>query len=454
MNKFFAVLFFITSFLFAQNQPVVVIGDSLIGKNIDGIRIREVVGNVIITQGDVKITCDKAIQNIDENKAELIGNVVVTQDTITITTSNGFYEGKDRIAYSNVGVTLDDTHIKLKAVNGYYYFNEKRAYFYNKVNLFDKVNNLDSDKLTYWHTDNRAIAVGSVVITDTASSIKSDSLIHFRNTKISFAYNNIKLNSKKNNVTIFGEFLQNYPDSGYSKVTGDPFLVQVDTAKNGELDTLYISSITLESFEDSIETTLKAIDSVKIFKQGFVSVNDLSLYYKNKRMLETFKVDENTPQPIMWYQENQVTGDSIFVYIKDKTLDYVEIINEGLLLSKVENFDFRYNQISGTNIKMFFNDSTLTNTFVEENVLSIYYTFEDSIPKGLIKSSADKANLIFENKKISDVKLYSSAISEYHPEKLITGKEKDFTLPLFRLYSVKPKKSYFINKYKEKLTKK
>ncbi|MFH0735776.1 MAG: OstA-like protein [bacterium] len=453
MNKLIALFILCSSLLFAQNgnEPVVVIGDSLIGKNDEGARKREVIGNVIITQGDVKITCNKAIQNIDENVAELIGNVIVTQDTITIKTENGFYDGNNRIAFSNIGVTLEDTHIILNAVNGYYYFNEKRAYFYNQVTLYDKINNLFSDKLTYFHNQNKAVAVGKVCISDTASTILSDSLIHFRNNKISYAYNNITIINRNNNVTIFGNYLESFPDSGYSKIIGDPFLVQIDTAKNGQIDTLYISAITLETFKDSLNTYFKAMDSVKIFRQGFISKNDYTLYYKNDEKLLTYKVEDVKQQPIMWYQDSQLTGDSIFVYLKDRKLDYIDIINDGFMISKVENYDFRYNQISGINIKLFFNDSSLTQTSVNGNVLSIYYTFEDEKPKGLIKSSGERAKLLFTNKKISDVRLYVSAISEFHPESLVFGKEKDFTLPLFQLHTDKPEKSYFINKYLSKI---
>ena len=50
--------------LFSQNESerIVVIGDSLIGKVVDGESVREVIGNVKLNQGNVHITCNKAIQ--------------------------------------------------------------------------------------------------------------------------------------------------------------------------------------------------------------------------------------------------------------------------------------------------------------------------------------------------------------------------------------------------------
>ncbi len=448
MNRYIILLLLLSSIVIAQNKnlPVVVIGDSLVGKNIDGVKIREVIGNVVITQGDVKITCKHAIQNIDKNEAELIGDVVVTQDTVTIKTPRGFYYGNNRMAFSNNGLSLNDTHITLNAVNGYYYFNEKKAYFYTDVNLFDKINNMISNKLTYYHNTNHAVAVGGVEIKDTANIIYADSLIHFRKARISYAYNNIILTNKNNSAFILGNYLENYADSGYTKVTESPFLMQIDTAKNGTLDTLFLISKKLESIKDSIETTFIATDSVHVYKSGLVSVNDISYFYKSKKKLFTFRLTSDRPQPIMWYDENQATGDSITVFLKDNKLDFTEINNDAFLLSKVENFDFRFNQISGNKIRMYFNDSTLTNTIINGKVLSIYYTFEDSTAKGLIKSSANSSKIFFEDKKVKDVRLYEQAISEYHPEKLIKGKEKDFTLPTFKILKNRPTKDFFYNR--------
>jgi lipopolysaccharide export system protein LptA len=74
MNKYLFIILLSFGIISAQtkNLPVVVVGDSLVGKNIDGVKMREVIGNVIITQGDVKITCKHAIQNIDKNEAVLM----------------------------------------------------------------------------------------------------------------------------------------------------------------------------------------------------------------------------------------------------------------------------------------------------------------------------------------------------------------------------------------------
>jgi hypothetical protein len=115
-------------------------------------------------------------------------------------------------------------------------------------------------------------------------------------------------------------------------------------------------------------------------------------------------------------------------------------MKNAFLVSVVEGMEFRFDQISGNEIKLFFGDEGLKQTNVRGNVLSIYYMFDGEEPNGLIKSSADKTNIIFENKKLVDVRLYGSPASEYHPENLVVEKEKEFTLPAFILYDNRPSK--------------
>ena len=108
-----------------QDNTIKVVGDTLFGRTLDGESIREVHRNVVMTQDNVTITCDKAIQYIARNEADLFGNVVVTQDSIIINTESGHYFGDTKIAYSNSGVKLFDGHVHLNSKSGYYYFNEK-----------------------------------------------------------------------------------------------------------------------------------------------------------------------------------------------------------------------------------------------------------------------------------------------------------------------------------------
>lgn len=436
------ILIFISSLIIAQSKSerIKVVGDSLIGRTVNGETIREVIGNVTMTQGKVNITCDKAIQNLTRNNAELISNVVVTRDTVEIITERAYYFGDEEYTYSDTSLILEDGHIVLTADTGYYYFNIDKAIFYSNVQLIDSVNILNSDKLTYFNKLSKAIAVGNVVISNEESSIASDSLIHFREIKHSEAFYNVVITDPLNDAIITGDYLIDDGEQKYTRITGNPLMRKIDTTSSGKLDTLYIKSIVLESVVDSTKKLI-ATDSVKIIRGEFSSVNNISILYRDEDKILTYKKDNDNIPPVLWYQNSQVIGDSINIYLNDNQLEFINIRNEATIISQDPVYNFRFDQISGDEINLYFSDEGLKLTDVLDNVLSIYYLYEEGKPNGLLKSSSQRAKMLFENNNVVDVKLYQSVESEYHPENLVSGKEKDFTLPTFIIFDNKPKLS-------------
>lgn len=427
--------------LFAQQREMMIVnGETLVGKVINGESIREVIGNVIITQGDVRITCSKAIQYLARNQAELIGNVVVTQDSVTINTESGFYYGDSKIAYSSVGVSLFDGHVNLNADTGYYYFDEKRAKFINKVRLEDPVTRMESDRLTYFNDEDKAVAAGRVKVQDSTSVLFADSLVHYRNTKITFAYSNISIYDPKNRLAIFADNLEDYKQIKYSKIFDNPILVQIDTTANGEPDTLVISSRLMEAFDDSVKR-LVATDSVRISRSGFASVNDFTVFYQNKDHLFTFRPPEKSTPPVLWNENTQLIGDTINIFLEENRMKELLLNSNASIISTNQNFPLKYDQLSGREIKMSFGKEGLQKTEAAGSVLSIYFLFEEGEPNGLLKSSSERTIIYFQDNEVTDVKFYGNPATEYHPENLIRGKDREFTIPSFIIYENRPDKN-------------
>lgn len=434
-----------------NSNKLKITGDSLKGKVINGQNVREVIGNVVITQEDVKITCNKAVQYIAENNADLIGNVIITQDSVIIKTERGKYFGVANIAFSDSAVHLNNGELDLKADIGNYNLDTKVANFFGNVNFRDSLTNLFSQKLTYKKDIEKVIAVGSVIVTDTASTIKADSLIHLRNTKLSEGYGNIIIESMENNLTIFGDTLFDDKQQNFSRITGDPFLTQIEKLNDGTYDTLFIKSKILESRNDNSES-LYAIDSVKIIRGSFFSDNDFTIY---DRLMEQITIlrQEDKSSPVLWFENSQIVGDSVFINLDSSKISSIEIFSDAIIFSQDSTYEFRFDQMSGDSIRLSFSNGRLSQTKVNGNVLSIYYMYEEKEPNGLLKSSANEITINFENNKVNEVKMYGSPISEYHPENLVINNEKSFTLPAFYIYSHKPNKSEFkaiFSKYKLK----
>ncbi len=454
MKILFILLFSFS--LFAQQEMITVIGEQLIGRNVNGESIREVIGNVVLTQGNVVITCNRAIQYLAKNDAKLIGNVVIKQDTLTIYTEEGFYYGNSRRAVSTTGVRLEDTKVVLTAMKGEYYFNESRAEFDFNVKLWDSTVTLNSQHLIYFRPEAKAIAFTDVIIKDSVNIIYADSLIHFRDAKLSYCFRNVKINNFNDNVSITGQYLEDHRNKNYTLIKDEPMFIQIDTVKSTEgdsitaIDTLLIRSKKMEAFRGE-ENKFIATDSVLIWQGLFASRNELTVYHKLDASLLTYKEAEAKAQPVMWYETSQLSGDSIHIQLFEKRIEKIKVFRDALVTSFNEDYPARLDQISGGNVEMSFSENNLSMTEVFQNVLSVYYLYEENEPNGLIKASARDARIIFVDKKVDEVRLFGEPNSEYHPENLIKGNEKSFLLPRFKFFPSKPEKLDLLNlkKYKE-----
>ncbi|MCX8010744.1 MAG: hypothetical protein N3A61_06295 [Ignavibacteria bacterium] len=442
----FIFTFFSLEKIYAQEGKIIelVNADSLVGKVLGNENVRILIGNVRLIQGDVSISCDRGIQFYETNKAELEGNVKVVQKNVTIIVPQGMYYGDTKFAYGNKGVKLNDGKINLVADSGGYYFNEKKAVFRGNVKLYDDTTTLTSDFLIYYPEVEKSIAVGNVVIQQKESTIKSDSLVHLRKEEITFADGNVQLENTKDNIKIFSGHLENYQKKKYSLITVSPLLMQLDTTENQKIDTLLLSAKKIETFRDTIEMYI-ASDSVKIWRNGFASINKITKYYKSSETFVTYKLKPNDEQPVFWYENNQSFGDSIIVFIKDRKIEQATIFNDAFIISQDSLNPIRFNQLNGNFMRLTFENNQLKSVLVQGNALSIYYLYEENEPNGLNKSSGDSLLIEVVNNQVDRITLFGNPEGEYHPEELITGKEKDFQLAGFKWIENKPKKEEMLS---------
>jgi lipopolysaccharide export system protein LptA len=452
----FIYIFILCKSLQAQGgeEKIIIIGDSLVGRFVAGESIREVIGNVKLSQGNVTVLCNKAIQYLARNEAELIGNVVAVQDSLTLKTEKGFYYGNLRKTKSTSGLILDDTQVILSADSGEYFFDDARAFFQTNVKLIDEATTLTADELTYFKNLDKSISIGNVKINDRDNIITADTLTHLRKTKYSIADGNVSIRNLRDNLTVFGNHLEDNGQLKYTLITKDPILIQVDTTFNIEevdqnrirIDTLLIRSKVMESFRSGTNM-FKATDSVMIFRGGFASVNDLTTYYRDEEKIITDKIREDASRPVLWYENSQLMGDSVTIFLEDGQMKELVVNINAFMLSQHKIYDRRFDQTSSDSVHLYFSDNRLERAEFAGRVQSIYYMYDDDVPNGIVKSTAHRAVMLFAENEIDQVRLFGSPTSEYHPEVKVEGLERTFTLPKFVLKENRPvKKDFLINK--------
>ncbi len=447
-NIFLIIIFLIcfTFISFAQEIKFVQLinADSLVGKVINNESVRILNGNVQLLHEDVQIFCDKGIQYLETNKAELEGSIKIIQGDVIVSAPKGFYFGDLKKAFGSKGIKLNDGKVTLIADSGEYFFNEKKALFKGKVKLFDDSTTLNSNHLTYFTDIEKAIAIDNVKIEQAQNIIYADTLVYFRKEEISIADGNVFIENKNDNIKIYSDHLENYAQKKESYISGRPLFLQIDTTDDGKIDTLLISSKKMEAFRNENEIYI-ATDSVKIWRSGFSSSNNLTKYFKKEGKIISYKTSTSDEQPIFWYDENQSYGDSIVILTFENSIKEAFIFGSSFLVSQDTLNPKRFNQMSGAFIKMDFDSSKLKTVFVKGNALSIYYLYDMNEPNGLNKSSSDSALIFLSENRVDEIKIFGNPEAEYHPEELIIDKEKDFEISGFKWIEDRPIKESLLS---------
>ncbi len=461
--KYTAVIFtiLIVMNLNAQDKITINHADSLVGKTVDGEQVREAVGNVSLTHNNVNITCNRVIQYFNQNKADLFGNVRVVQDTLTITAPQGTYYGNESKVVCPAGATLTDPKTSLKANYGVYFFGQDLANFRGNVRITDNSTyTINSDELDYYRGVQKSYARGNVVIVSDSSTIYSDALVYEKllgvstatgNVKIisdstiitskkatyyefekkSIAEENVKIDFLSENAVVYGNYAENYEKTNYSFVKGKARLIQIES-KEGETDTTFINSDKMESFRNKPEKYI-ATDSVKTIRNDFLSVSQAGYYFRNisgKGGTITLSHD-----PVVWKENLQVTGDSIYAYFRDD-IDDIFINRSAFALQRNDTNINRYDQISGIFMHIKFLDNEVSYIQVDTNAASIYFVYDSQSPNGANRSNGEVIKLFFKEKKVEKVSIFGKPKGTYFPENLVNTDE--LKLLGFRLRTDKP----------------
>lgn len=380
----------------SQDRIIVEHADSLVGTIIDGHEARKLVGHVRIVHGDVRVWCDSAFQFLRTGKVQLEGNVVIKDDSVTLRAPRGLYDQRMRKAEGRDGVVLDDGSVFLSAREGEYFVDEERAFFRGSVLVREKGSTILSDSLTYFRAEKRSIAEGHVRVFDRAQDLM-----------------------------ITGKHLDHRTEEGYSRMTGAPFLVQVDSTGRGPTDTLIVRSRIMESFRIG-QRRLLAIDSVRIVRRDLSALAGLATFFPEGDSIH-LRTD-----PVVWYDQTQVTGDSINVSMVDRQLDHVDVIGTAFGISRTDTLQYvRYDQLSGDLMVLAFADRRLRKVTLRKRATSVYHLFEDSLANGLNKASGDMILMDFDSGKVASITVVGGVEGEYVPENILFSNEERYRLPGF-----------------------
>ncbi len=493
-------LFYCLQASYVNAQSVIeLLGADVIEYDQDFVDAERVKGNVRFKQDQVFMDCDSAYFYRKDNKVKAYGNIYIRQkDTFNLWGDYLEYDGDKKLAYVQKNVRLRDQEMqlttdliqydvssktafyttggnivngedRLRSRQGRYFSRSKQFFFKDSVVLTNPEYKMVSDTLMYNTFTKIAYFYGPTYITSEENTIfcrygwyntnsnrsqfskgawiqgetnrlTADSITYDRNEGIGQAFKSIELLDTMERIKINGEYGITYRNSGKTIVTGEPM-----ATKYFDDDSLFVMADTLIDQIDSNDSRrLSAFYNTKLHKTDMQGVADSLIYSFTDSIISLLG------DPVLWTENNQITGDTIVVYRKNGVIDKMTITNNAFIVSHVE--DDIFNQIDGNDMIAYFKNNRLHKVNVLGNGQTTYYMQEeDSSYIGASNMICSNMMIYLVDNTIEDVRYYGNPTGGFYPmEKLPSEKKK---LPNFIwLPAKRPEISWFYRGQHETIT--
>ena len=403
------------------------------------------IGNVAFRHDSVYMYCDSACFYEKTNSLEAFDNVKMVQgDTLFLYGDYLFYDGNTQIAQVRYNVRMENKNTTLltdslnydRIYNLGYYFDggtlmdeenvltsewgeyspaTKISVFNYDVKLVNPKFTLTSDTLRYSTATKIANILGPSDIVSDANHIYSelgfyntqigqaelldrsvltnegkrligDSLFYDRVKGYGEAFDNVIMTDTVNKNMLTGDYCYYNELTKYAFATKKAVVVDYSQG-----DSLFMHADTLNT--DSMFRETRAYHKVRMYRADVQGVCD-SLVFSSKDSCLTMYYD-----PILWNNNQQLLGEKIMIYMNDSTIDWAHIQNQALSVEQLDSTS--YNQVTGKEMKAWFQGGEMRKVDVIGSVRLVYYPMEsDSTLIGMNVSETSLLNMFLENRKM------------------------------------------------------
>ncbi|MDE5650573.1 MAG: hypothetical protein K2I35_06140, partial [Duncaniella sp.] len=248
-----------------------------------------------------------------------------------------------------------------------------------------------------------------------------DTLFYNRDKGFGEAFGNMILTDSANRSTLIGDygFYDELKDSAF--VTGNALAMEYSKA-----DTLYLHGDTITAYmqPDSTKVT-NAFRRVRFFR------NDIQGLCDSMSIVERDSIMYMYYHPIIWNGDKQIVGNVVYVHFTDSTSDWARLPESGVVGQHIG--EDCYNQLTGSDMTAWFNDTTLRRLYVEGNVQVIMFPMEnDSTYNKFSYTESSYMDAFFENGEVDRIIMWPETTGKVRP--LYLSKARDYFLPVFRWF--------------------
>lgn len=434
------------------------------------INLFEAWGNIHINDSDTSdIYADHLRYLTDRRIAYLDGNVKLTDGTGILTTPTLEYDVNTKVGIYRNGGRVVNKETVLTSEEGFYYADLKDVYFKKNVKLRDPKYDLESDSLLYNTGTEIVRFIAETFVKDSTNrTIRTKEGYYDKRTgKAEFGLNPI-ISDKDIQAT--GEKIISDDSTGITQILGKGIIIDTAGKRTVIADTIFYNKKTesflafakplmiIEQEEDSIFITadtlfsarlsdlytnrdsvikkdtlrgLKIIDTktkdstdryfeafrhVRIFSDSLQAVCDSMFYSFRDSVFRLFD------DPVVWSNESQITGDTIYLFTKNKKADRMQVFKNSFIASMLKPEVF--NQVKSIRMDAYFIDGNIDSVRARGAAECIYYIQdEDSAFTGINQSNADLMDVYFKERELQRVVFRTAVKGTIWPMKQKTPQE-------------------------------
>jgi hypothetical protein len=190
-------------------------------------------------------------------------------------------------------------------------------------------------------------------------------------------------------------------------------------AKENRLQKDTIKTTTIISGKDSSDIRFfQCYHHVRIFSDSLQAVCDSLFYSASDSVFRLFT------KPIIWASGSQVTGDTMYLFTKNKKADRIYAFENSLAINKTG--EHMFNQISGKTLNGYFKDGAIDYMRTKGSpAQSIYYAKDEGgAIVGVNNASGDVIDMRFENKELKKVVFVRDVTGTMYPYKQTPADKK------------------------------
>ncbi len=398
--------------------------------------------NVRIVQGDTLFVYGDFLYYDGNLKlARLRQNAKMVNRETTLTTDSLNFDRNTNLAYYYTGGKIVDPENTLTSVWGQYNTTTNDALFRNNVLLTNPNYTMNADTLQYNTKTNFANIIGPTKIvykneTDIYSTkgwyntanermmlldrstvkhkdgktIIGDTIFYDKAQKFGEAFVNVVMTDSTEKSTLYGDYVYYNENTDAGLATDSALLVDWSSQ-----DTLWLHADTLRTFKDSTFNIAKGYLNVRLYRNDIQGVCDSLIYNERDSVINMHG------EPVLWAEENQLSGEFIQAFTKNKKVERVHIQRSAMAVQKVDSVNF--NQLSGKEMIAYIDSSELRRVHVNGNAETIYFPIDDadSTIIGLNKTESSYVVMHVKNKKAERIVMTSATSGVMYPLGQLTG---------------------------------